>query len=316
MRFDTLPPEFNGLQGKVNYIQRVNSSEYASSCPQCGGAPHKGGDLPDRFRMWTNANGKNKIMGWCRKCSYTWFPTHDTPLSKEDFEIWRKRQIEIEERKKQEAEQALKLLKSQKLWEQYHLELNNWAYEVLESWGISKVGARFWKIGLIKDYTVFPDEYHSPAISIPSWGFDWEVRNIKVRVLNPRTGKDRYRSLYKMGTDFPFVARPDLKTDTCLVVEGEKKAMVSAAQLPQFQVVGMPTVTPSPKALSELDSFKRIYLCLDPDSKKVQNGISPLRRMIDILGKERVKVVNLPDKVDDMVVKYGLNLEDAIRYAK
>jgi len=314
MRFDTLPPEFSGL--KVNYVQKVSSREWSGSCPQCGGEPHKGGDLPDRFRMWTNANGKNKIMGWCRRCSYVWFPTHDSPMSKEEFEAWRKQQIEVETRKKLEAERALKFLQSEKIWEQYHSELNNWAFEVLESWGITKHMAAFWRLGLIKDYIV-NNEYHSPAISIPVWGPNKDVRNVKVRVLNPRTGSDRYRALYKTGFDSLFFSRWDLQSDTCLVVEGEKKAMVSSIHVKDIQVVGTPSVTPSPSALKELEPFKKIYLCLDPDSKnKSKNGTSPLRRMVDILGKERVKIVNLPEKVDDMLIKYKLNLGDALLYSR
>lgn len=317
MRFDNLPAEFQGLTTKVSYVQRVGSTEWSSSCPNCGGVPHKHGGFPDRFRMWTNAHGKNKIMGWCRQCSYVWFPSGDSAPSPEEFEKWRKQRIEEEEQRRREAEQAIKLLKSQKIWEFYHKELSAWAFEILNEWGICKENADFWKLGLIKDYVVYPDKYHSPAISIPVWDFNGEVRNVKVRILNPQSPSDRYRALYKVGWDAPFVARPDIKSkDACLVVEGEKKAMVAAAVKQDIQVVGIPTKTPSPGSLRELDDFKTIYLCLDPDARQEKNGMSPQKRMIDILGKERVKPIDLFGKLDDLILKHDLSLEDTIKWTK
>lgn len=319
IRQDVLPVEFAGLQGKVGYVQKVSSREWSSSCPSCGGVPHKNGELPDRFRMWTNANGKNKIMGWCRSCSYVWFPKNDIPLTPEEFARWKREQIAVEERRKLEAEKAIELLKSQKLWEFYHSELNEWAYEVLDSWGICKENAAFWKLGLIKDYVVRSgdESYHSPAISIPCWNFDGGIQNIKVRVLNPQSGKDRYRSIYKVGRDVLFVARPDIKdTRACVVVEGEKKAMVVAATKQDVQVVGVQTKSPSTATLRELDRFDKIYLILDPDAKVAEKGgVSAERRMVDVLDKSRTSVVHLPGKVDDLILRHGLVLEDAMRFA-
>lgn len=321
MRQVTLPVEFQGLQGKVNYVQQVSRIEFSSSCPQCGGVPHKNGEFPDRFRMWTNANGKNKVLGWCRHCSYVWFPDSDKPISKEDIEKWRGEQIRREEERKREAEQALKSLRSERIWERYHMAMTEWSWAVVKEWGVHEDYAKYWQLGFIPDYTVYrknQEPYHSPGVSIPVWQSDGSVANVKVRVLNPKETTDRYRSLYKTGTGMPFIAFPELKSDTALVVEGEKKAMVCGQWSEQkYQTVGVPTKTPSTQSLSVLDSFGKVIICLDPDARiKPENGTSALRRMIEMVGKERVLVLNLPDKVDDMIVKYGLNINDAMRYAK
>ena len=309
-----LPPEFQGLQGKVEYVRKKSAKEWSSTCPSCGGAPHKNGDWPDRFIMMTEASGKNKVIGWCRSCSYVWFPKNDIPLSPAEFEKWRKSQIEIEERRKREAEEAIKKLRSEHLWDFYYSELNEWAYSILSEWGICKENVAFWKLGLIKDYVVHSgdDSYHSPAIAIPCWDFDGTVQNIKVRVLNPKKTQDRYRNIYKLGRDALFVARPDLHTDACVVVEGEKKAMVVAATKQDIQVVGLQSKSPSTEALRRLDGFKKIYLCLDNDFN--QNDFDK-RRILDILDKKRTAVVSLPGKVDDLILKHNLNLEDALKYA-
>lgn len=316
-----LPAVFAGLQGKVQYVRQVAKDEWSSSCPNCGGTTHKNGEFPDRFRMWTNARGKNKILGWCRHCSYVWFPDTEKPPSREEFDAWRKEQIQVEEQRKREAERAIALLKSEKVWMLYHERLNDWAKEVIKSWGIREDWAHYWKLGLIEDYIVYSKtngEYHTPAISIPVWQRNWDVANVKIRTLNPKGSEDRYRSMYKVGQAFPFVSFPALDSDTVLVVEGEKKAMVSAQWSEEkYQVIGIPSKTPNPEVLRVLDNFGKVIICLDPDAKEVENenGISALDRLTKIVGRERVAVLDLPDKVDDMIIR-GLKINSALKYAK
>lgn len=321
MRQSSLPIEFQGLSGKVNYVQKINSVEWSSSCPQCGGVPHKHGELPDRFRMWTNASGKNKVMGWCRHCGYTWFPDKDKPLDPQEMEKWRREQLQREERIKAEAEIAIANLRSERLWEKYHAALNEWTNGIIQNeWGISKEWADFWSLGMVADYIVYnkAGEYHSPGITIPLWQQDGNIGNIKVRVLNPQTPNDRYRSVYKIGTPFMFTAFPNEEYKTCFIAEGEKKAMVCAQWLQgKMQVVGVPTKTPNLEMLAKFDGYDKVIVCLDPDASVVEkNGASPLNRMVNALGKDRVRVLELPDKVDDMIVRHGLDIQDALRYTK
>lgn len=319
MRESQLPIELASLSGKVHYVARVNSTEWSSSCPDCGGVPHKGGEFPDRFRMWTNATGKNKVIGWCRKCNYMWFPDGQRQMKAHEFEQWRKDALEAEQRRKAEAERAIALLKSEKIWLQFHARLNEWAYKVLGEWGINEPWAKYWRLGLLEDFTVFNDQgqYHSPAMTIPVWQLDSQTpANIKLRVLNPKNEKDRYRNYYKIGASKVFTAFPDLKSDTCILVEGEKKAMVTASRLGKdVQVMGIPTKTPSPESLEIMKSFGKIYVCLDPDAR-VGGEMTPQRRLVNLLGKERVLVVDLPDKIDDMVVQNKLSIKEALKYAK
>lgn len=254
----------------------------------------------------------------CRHCGYAWFPDSDRQPSQDDVEKWRKEQLEREYQRKAEAERAIELLKSQKIWEQYHANLERYALasQTIEEWGIPKEFANAWQLGFIPDYTVYSKqngEYHSPAITIPVWQPKWEITNVKVRVLNPKSPHDRYRKIYKTGQDAAFWTYPDLESDTCLVVEGEKKAMVCSAHRPTtMQVVGVPTKTPSPELLAKFAKFKNVIVCLDPDA----SNDGSLGRMVKTLGKFRTKVLELPDKVDDMIVHHSLDLMDALRYAK
>lgn len=318
MREAMIPAEFSALAGKVHYVRRVTAGEWSSSCPNCGGSVHKNGDFPDRFRMWP-VSKHGKPMGWCRSCGYMWFPDKDKPPTKEQFEQWRKDQIAAEEQRKREAEKAIALLKSERIWEYYQTQVNDWGWSIIEGeWGIRRDYAEYWKLGMIQDYVVSSggEQYHSPAISIPVWSYGWDVKNVKVRVLNPKNSGDRYRSLYKTGAGYPFVAWPELKSKTAVVVEGEKKAMVVAEFATQeYQIVGIPTKTPDPQSLRIMDDFELIYVCLDPDANRSENGVSALRRLTSILGKERVAPVYLPGKVDDMIIQNGLDINDALRWA-
>lgn len=318
MRESSLPVEFAGLQGRVHYVRQVTAGEWSSSCPDCGGEPHKGGEFPDRFRMWVK-NSKGNALGWCRKCNYYWTPDNQRKMQKHEFEQWRKDTLAAEQRRKEEAERAIKLLKSEKAWLYYHERLTDGSLEILKSWGIRKDWAEYWKLGLYAEYKCYnkqDGEYYTPAITIPVWQHGWDLKNIKLRTLNPKRPHDRYRSLYKTGHDYPFVALPALKSDTVLVVEGEKKAMVSAEWSNQkFQVIGLPSVTPSAEALQVLDGYGKIFLCLDPDARQ-GGGMTPQKRLVNLLGKERVRVVDLPGKIDDMIVETKLDIHSALKYAR
>jgi hypothetical protein len=320
MRESTLPVEFSALQSKVHYVVQVSHEEWSSSCPQCGGAPHKSGTYPDRFRMWTNARGKNKVMGWCRRCNYVWFPDNRKPFDPEEFERWRKEQIEIEEQRKKDAERALENLRSEHLWTKYHDMLSVWARDVIHSWGISDKWADHWRLGFNPDYIVKTKEdvYHSPAITIPVWQLGEKTpANIKLRILNPRTDNDRYRNLYKMGTAKPFYAFNALTSKNVFVVEGEKKAMVVGSRLWELgvrdtQVVGVPTKTPDPECIQQMQRYDRAVICLDPDASQDKS----LERLVDLMPCERVAVVELPAKIDDMVVQNDLDIPSVLKYAK
>lgn len=313
-----LPLEFTALQGKIDYVQRVSSNEYSSSCPQCGGVPHRGGERPDRFRLFLNAKGRNKVMGWCRRCNYVWFPDASRALSPEEMESWRREQIQREEERKRSAETALKNLRSEKVWLKYHEMLGELGRKTIREWGIRQDWADYWRLGMFPDYKVYgkDGEYFSPAVTIPMWQQDSPVPgNIKLRVLNPKNSHDRYRNLYKTGMTVPFVAFNKLHADKVVLVEGEKKAMVVAQWSGQkYQVVGLPSVTPDDRLLAEFAKYGTIVVCLDPDAKVAVSGESPLKRLVRSLGRE-VQVVDLPDKVDDMINR-GMKFDSAMKYSK
>jgi 5S rRNA maturation endonuclease (ribonuclease M5) len=92
--------------------------------------------------------------------------------------------------------------------------------------------------------------------------------------------------------------------DYCIVCEGEKKAMVVYQTLdnPQIQVLGIPGKMYAAERIKELVAHAgAVYIILDPDARKEARTLS------EALGGT---VVNLPFKVDDAILDYGLKKED------
>lgn len=314
MRESHLPPEFYGLSGKVNYIrERMRGKEWSSSCPSCGGIPHKNGEFPDRFRMWVK--GKAGIpFGWCRVCGYKWYPERDFKPDPVKLEEWRKERLAEEKRIKEEAEQAIKLLTDVHKWDQYYSWLK-----------VDKIAAAYWKGAGIEDeywwgeWNLGFDPMHSfwfdtdngwvehktPTATIPVRDISKRIINIKHRLLNPFDGI-KYRMEYHTNTEPLFIANLDLeKSDYILKCEGEKKAAVTWLTFdnPKVQAFGMPA-SPSEELLEQVKG-KVIIDILDPGLKEWQKErIRTAYKDIDY------RVVTLPMKIDDMILSAKLNKND------
>jgi hypothetical protein len=72
--------------------------------------------------------------------------------------------------------------------------------------------------------------------------------------------------------------------------------------LPWLDIVGIAGMNAKPELLSALDGAEKIYICLDPDAKK------PALDLSIALGKDRCKVINLPDKIDDLFIMGSLTI--------
>ena len=309
-RAATLPPEFAGLSGQVQYVQRQTMNEYSSSCPNCGGVVHRGGDWPDRFRMFTDG----KIRGWCRKCEYLWFPDMADPDWRPDAAEIARRAKEAEEalqRSIEQAQNALEELRGARRWLEYHEQMNengrmNWNLR-----GLNDFWQDWWKLG----YTV--DFGGSASLTIPIWGYDWQVNNIKHRLLAPN-GNGKYIQEKRGIPAAPFVCNPDKKTGALLVCEGEIKSMVTFATIDAdtIQVVGIPTATPNADMIAPFLDYDPIYICPDPDTfiPPKRGAQSAAERLAELFGRERVRLIELPDKVDDLIVD-GLLDKDGLRQA-
>lgn len=312
---DVLPPEFDKISHLVSYVHRKSNNEFSGSCPQCGSAGHKGGGEPDRFVMF-RIGRYGFPLGFCRRCGYRWTDKGNLP-SKEDVELWRSYQIEVEQARLESARRSLELLQNDKAWEEFYKNNNEYSLEMFRGWGISEFWVQRLRLGLIPDYTVKSGEeyYHSPAITIPIWFTGGVVQNVKIRVTNPRHPYDRYRNLYPMGQSFLFIPRyEEPLRGTGILVEGEKKAIVLEQCLddPKRRVIGLQSMTPDQSLVNQMKDLDKIFLWLDPEAFEVKYDSkgkaleTPVQRMIRLVGRERTLVVECPVKLDDGILE-GMN---------
>jgi len=302
MKPSPLPPEFIGLQGQVNYVQQASQTEFCSSCPKCGGAPHQLGELPDRFRMFLN--GRNgKIVGWCRKCNFLWFPdmadNYDPPTPQE-LEQWRQKQEQTEEARLRSAQRALDNLRSAKLWEQYSEMSGKKGRAWWERRGVPYPFQVMWQLGW--DYDL--SRWGCASATIPLFDHNGDCLNIKHRLADDSKGRYRYNVT---GQDAPmFLTDPDLSLDNHVIaVEGEVKAAVAYITLddPHACIVGIPGLNPPASITDTLAKADRITLVLDPDSDaRGADGWSAAGRLVKAIGRSKCQLVVPSMKIDDALL--------------
>ena len=325
MKYDTLPPEFEAVASLVSYVCKRTANEWSGSCPTCGGIPHRNGEPPDRFRMW-RVSRYGKPLGWCRSCGYVWTSDTGRKPTKDEIEFWQKEQIQIEQERRDQAERALELLQNERMWEKFYSQNNRYSMDYFAERGLSKSWIEYLKLGLVPDYIVKSRQngeweyYHSPAVSHPVWMVGGIVQNIKLRVTSPRRGADRYRNWYKTEKSYLHVPLYDLPlSGVGVIVEGEFKADVLEQTLDdlKFRVVGLQSKTPASAIFAELKDLDPIYVWLDEDAFCKENGKeSAVEYVVRMVGKERARIVQCPVKVDDGIVKYGLEPMKYIKMAR
>lgn len=251
------------------------------------------GDILD-FWQWATKKGLAGVLA-----------DHNISLTAEEV-LQRKvdaaqRDIEAAQRKLDEVQSALIELRSGGLREKYHANLDEYDGMGRVLW--ENRGVPVWyqeKVFLGYDNDHNWGDVHSASLTIPVYETGYNLINIRHRLIDPPEGFGKYRPERHGLPQSLFVADPDKPLEgTCLVCEGEIKSMVAYVTDPDMQVVGIPGKTPGRELLGKLENFSEVNLCLDPDADPM-----PLARQ---LGAERVRIVRLPEKIDDMIVALGLD---------
>ena len=270
-------------------------------CYSCG----KTGDIFDWWQFWT---GKSLVE---LVDNHTLSPSEEVERKKIAAEMSIKRleqEIEL-------AKQALNELKSAVKWEVYHNNLNSENRHFWRTRGVPDWYQDYMKLGINPDKVLYYEEkeYHTPTITIPFYKLGFDCVNLKHRLLQPPTPGWKYSYEHKGLPSNLFIAEPDMTSlsGRTLLVEGEIKAMVSmvTADDPTLQVIGMPGKSPRMDMLDELKDCEPIYMCLDPDAyeftgdMKSKDQRSAVQVILDYLGRERVRVIKLPQKIDDFILE-------------
>jgi hypothetical protein len=324
----SLPAEFVSLAGSIAFVRQVTSNEYHASCPSCKGELHEDGSYPDRFVLWI-ASRRGTPFGLCRKCGYKWTPKKaDAKWTDEEREEFKKKINELENQyftqKAQELEELSNRIMSQALFEQYHEKAlqSEFAMNYYVSLGMTEAWMRYFKKGLIEDYTVrgHLSTYHSPAYTFPVWTIGGKIENIKIRVASPHDSNDRYRNVYKAGCQSLYVPLQEEKIGNRVVVmEGEKKAdaVVMYSDLKDYQVVGVQSSLPEKRILKMFENSEVVYLAFDPDCyRQNEAGIVPVLKVAEQIGNKKCRLVIPPrdTKFDDAILQ-GYKFENALNMA-
>jgi len=211
------------------------------------------------------------------------------------------------EKRIEEAQEALKELCQTQSWLRYHEQLTDDTRRLWESWGIPDFFQGFWKLGYDPDHVVWSGgvEWHTPTMTIPVFeNYSWACLNVRHRLMNPPMPGDKYRP-ERSGLPASFwISDPDESLQgRAMLVEGEKKAAVTyiTADDPRLNVVGLPGKNPPAQLLEKFSDCEPIYICMDPDAERESEKIA------FALGSERCRLVELPEKIDDMILRHQLD---------
>lgn len=214
------------------------------------------------------------------------------------------------------ATETIRQLREAQRWVIYsdRLRDNDEIVRLWERSGIPREWQSIWQLGYNPEFRYWirqlKQEHVSPSMTIPLFSSGWECSNIRHRILQPVDSKDKYRPEYSGIPAEPFVADPDLAKGEgrkLLILEGEKKAMVTYLTLdePGSQAIGIPGKCwfrdGAIKAFGA--NIDEIYVCLDPDAVAESEAIA------EQFGG-RARIIDLPYKIDDLIVSCRLGKND------
>jgi len=279
-------------------LKHVGGDEYAGPCPFCGGE--------DRFRVW-----RDKGNYWCRPgpghCGREGFADE---LSGERATSEERRQRAIESRlaaiERKQVDHARRLSNLELM----HKSTDHIRY--FHNLGANGDAIEYWcnegmELQTIDDYMLgycprCPTDHEGRASYTIPVMIGGKLYNIRHRLIGADNG-DKYRP-QMAGLPSVLFNADYLYQDNhrILITEGEKKSII-AAQV-GFQNVGIMGKTGFNKAWGvKFERFPLVYVALDPDATAQAAEIAGLF-------EGRGRVVILPDKLDDMVVKYGATRND------
>ena len=291
-------------------LKRASREEYysLSGCPFCGDGGK--GEKSNRFRIFLDGSPRY----WCRRCGQQGFLDtleKQDPLTSEEKRL---RQIEAEQRRqaRKQAEMEYRLTALEQMHKckdhvAYHQALDE---QTLEYWWMEGMTSETIDRYMLGYCASCPTYRESPSYTIPIINRG-ELENIRHRLIAPN-GTGKYRPHRAgLGLSLFNVDLLDQADKRILLVEGEKKSIVTAQS--GFLNVG---ITGKRSFRSEwLDWFthvSKVYIVLDPDAT------ASAYRLATLFG-ECGRVVEMPVKIDDAIVKYGassFDIENFLRLAR
>ena len=210
------------------------------------------------------------------------------------------RQIKELEIAHAKTESLLKELRQAESWLKYNqsLQADRTKQALWEVEGIPIEWQNYWSLGYCSTFSIMTQDgrYETPTMTIPIFtGTNWDLQNIKHRLINPYKPNDKYRPERPGLQASPFFCSPDdmFDTERIIIVEGEKKAMVTYLTLEDndYQVIGLPGKNQWRNIVNKFHG-QSAYVWLDPDA------YSDALEFSKLIG---ARLININMKVDDAI---------------
>jgi hypothetical protein len=221
--------------------------------------------------------------------------------------------IKLRDQEQRRMQSKIAELQRQAYHRGYHDAMQEQHRKLWEDEGITVDLQDWFSLGYTPDkpYYYAEELHHSPALTIPFFASEQQVINIQYRLTEAVSGAGKYRFTHEL-TPPLYLTEPDkpLTGDSCLLVEGAKKAIILYAWLGERydHVVAAPSKYLSDWMYDSLSEFETVFILFDPDSFNDQKqgddeDRATVWRTAKRLGS-KARVVQLPVKPDDFIVKY------------
>lgn len=320
------------LIGSDTDLKKVGSNEYAGPCPKCGGK--------DRFRVnlvkgWfcrkcqseEHWNDQLDYIQWRDNVSlveaYKKLGGNHRLTEEESARLLAERTRRDQERQAEEQrqqEERRRQLNQNEAWREYYDGLTLETRQLWHQKGLSDLWIDYFQVGYCQNRTFFHDDkaFTSHSLTIPTFHTNyhfgeepeltWDCIGLVHRLLIDDPPGGKYRP-HLAGAGKPLF-NADLYAPIhgdVMLIEGEIKAMVTWAYLQEYvykrstilgrtQVVGIAGKSFNLNWADEFAEAEHIYICLDPDASE---GAARIAKALD---PERCSILDLPDKIDDMLV--------------
>jgi hypothetical protein len=305
----TPPFELARLGLDRDRFQKAGAKGWRGPCPRCGGNRHLLIFTDHPFPKWHCE---------CQSCGLKAWADQLEPAVKVELTPEEKRRF-AEQRAAQQAaaeKERLALLNeytAAELWEACARKLADDHRAWWEQQGIPAAWQDYLRIGFqpSKVYRGANGELHtSAAYTIPYFHTGWEFVTLQYRLFDPPTVTDRYRWEKGLGTAY-YDTQPEHPIgERVIICEGAKKAIVTAVYTPEaYSVLAVPSKADFGGVAAAVQDASAVYVLLDPDAgqraRKLAGEIGPAAR-----------VVSMPVKVDDALVRYGATTADLLAYLR
>lgn len=284
------------------------------ACPIHGGHDKTGFCIykKDGLELWSCFSGDcgggdviSFVMAWQgmdfkRACEFLGGDITGDPLAMEQLARDRHAKAIKERDAAQAVEDARrKELQAEQKHLYYHQHMNDYFVEQWLARGLDEAWQSFYSVGGCEDF-IINDGWHTPTLTIPIYGTDYQILNIKHRLLKPQNEKDKYRPERSgLGAFPPLLAFPDKGYDGLItfVIEGEIKAMVTGSITPdsEWQFIGVPGRTQYKSLVDKLFGGN-VIVVPDPGAEK---------DAAEFCKAVKGRWLSLPEKIDDLIIANG-----------